>query len=91
MQLGKAASIGFAMVLAVAMGFGIGWWMDKTWPSMAPWGKMVGFAIGVVAAYRNLFIMYRRLTKEELVKKQAGSGQSQGSQNREYDEEDDED
>lgn len=62
--LGSAFSIGLAMVLAIAIGFGLGLWVDNTWPSLAPWGKIVGLGLGIVSAYRNLFIMIRRIQKE---------------------------
>jgi F0F1-type ATP synthase assembly protein I len=53
------------MVLAIVIAVALGWWVDKQWTSIAPWGKLVGFGIGIVAAYRKLFIMYRFLVKDK--------------------------
>jgi ATP synthase protein I len=64
-KIAKAASIGLAMVFAIAIAVALGWWVDKQWPGVAPWGKLVGLGMGIVAAYRNLFIMYRALTKDK--------------------------
>ena len=62
--LGNAASIGLSMVLAIVIGFALGWWADKTWTSLAPVGKFAGLGLGIAAAYRNLFVMMRRIQKE---------------------------
>ena len=62
--LGRAFSIGMAMVLAVAIGFILGWLVDGHWPNISPWGKIIGLAFGVAATYRNLFIMFRRINKQ---------------------------
>jgi F0F1-type ATP synthase assembly protein I len=64
-RMAKAASIGLAMVFAIVIAVALGWWVDKQWPGIAPWGKLAGFGIGIAAAYRNLFIMYRFLTKNQ--------------------------
>lgn len=73
MGLGNAFSIGLAMVLAIVIGFGAGFWVDRTWPDAAPWGKMIGLGIGIAAAYRNLYIMVMRL-KRDMEKDEPKSG-----------------
>ena len=55
-QLLEASSIGLMFPLAIAIGFGWGYWMDKffgTWP----WLTVVFTAFGVIAAFLNLFRM----------------------------------
>ena len=63
MTLGNAFSIGMAMVLAVVIGFALGYWVDYKWPGASPWGKLIGLVIGIAAAYRNLFVMGMRLKR----------------------------
>jgi ATP synthase protein I len=64
-RVARAASIGLAMVLAMVIAFALGWWVDNRWPSISPWGKLVGAGMGIVAAYRNLFVMYKCLVKDK--------------------------
>jgi F0F1-type ATP synthase assembly protein I len=64
-RIARAASIGLAMVFALAIACLLGWWVDKTWPGVAPWGKVMGLIVGIASAYRNLFIMYRRLAQDQ--------------------------
>ncbi len=62
--IGNAASIGLSMVLAIVIGFALGWWVDNTWPALTPWGKFAGLGIGIVAAYRNLYVLIKRIQRE---------------------------
>jgi F0F1-type ATP synthase assembly protein I len=61
--LAQASSIGLSMVLALGLGFALGWWADSRWPQLAPWGKLGGLLLGIAAAYRNLFVMFNRLSR----------------------------
>jgi F0F1-type ATP synthase assembly protein I len=61
--LAQASSIGLSMVLALGLGFALGWWVDSRWPQLSPWGKMGGLVLGIAAAYRNLFVMFNRLNR----------------------------
>jgi ATP synthase protein I len=60
-MLARVSSMGIAMVLATVMGFGLGYWVDGLWGGFtAPWGKLVGLVIGIVAGYRNIYIIMKR-------------------------------
>ncbi len=53
-QLLEASSIGFMFPLAIAIGFGWGYWMDR-WFGTWPWLTGVFTVFGVIAAFVNLF------------------------------------
>jgi ATP synthase protein I len=50
----EASSIGWMFPIAILLGVGIGWWLDKTFGTK-PWMTIVFGAFGVVAAFINLF------------------------------------
>ncbi|HVT46015.1 MAG TPA: AtpZ/AtpI family protein [Thermoanaerobaculia bacterium] len=55
-QLLEASAIGLMFPIAIAIGFGWGFWMDRlfgTWP----WLTVIFTAFGVAAAFVNLFRM----------------------------------
>ncbi|HEX8170397.1 MAG TPA: AtpZ/AtpI family protein [Thermoanaerobaculia bacterium] len=54
LRLAEASSIGWMFPIAMGLGFGAGWLLDKlfgTWP----WCTAVFTGFGVVAAFLNLF------------------------------------
>jgi F0F1-type ATP synthase assembly protein I len=57
--LGYVSTIGLAMAISIALGAGIGYWLDKKFGTS--WLFYVFFGFGVVAAFRNLHIMYKRV------------------------------
>ncbi len=57
--LGLLSTIGMAMALSIAIGAAIGYYMDK-WLGTKPWLLLVFLGLGIVAAFRNLFILYKR-------------------------------
>ncbi|MFH1060773.1 MAG: AtpZ/AtpI family protein [Pseudomonadota bacterium] len=60
-MLARVSSMGISMVLATIMGFGLGYWVDTWWNgATSPWGKLVGLIIGIVAGYRNIYIIMKR-------------------------------
>lgn len=58
--LARVSSMGLSMVIATVLGFGLGYWVDAKWESLAPWGKLVGLVLGIVAGYRNLYVIWKR-------------------------------
>jgi ATP synthase protein I len=58
--LARVSSMGLSMVIATVMGFGLGYLADTKWESLAPWGKLVGLLLGIVAGYRNLYVIWKR-------------------------------
>lgn len=60
--LGFLSTIGMSMALAICLGALIGYYLDK-WLGTDPWLLLVFLGFGVVAAFRNLFIMYKKAEK----------------------------
>lgn len=61
--LGILSTVGLAMALSIAIGAYGGYWLDKRFET-SPWFSLVGLGMGIVAAFRNLFVMYKRSKKE---------------------------
>lgn len=60
--LGLFSTIGISMVLSIAIGVLIGYYIDK-WRGTDPWFMLVGLGFGIAAAFRNLFILYKKADK----------------------------
>ena len=60
--LGFLSTIGMSMALAICLGALIGYYLDK-WLDTDPWLLLVFLGFGVAAAFRNLFIMYKKAEK----------------------------
>ncbi len=50
----EASSVGWVFPIAIAVGIGIGWWLDTLFGTK-PWLMCVFGAFGVIAAFVNLF------------------------------------
>lgn len=57
--LGFCSSIGIAMALSIALGAGIGHFLDKKFGTQ-PWLFFIFLCVGVIAAFRNLQILYNK-------------------------------
>ena len=53
-RLVEASSIGWMFPIAIGIGAGAGWWLDKLFGTR-PWLTVVLGAFGVAAAFINLF------------------------------------
>jgi ATP synthase protein I len=58
--LGYFSTIGLSMAFAIGLGAGIGYWLDKKLGT-DPWLFFVFLSLGIVAAFRNLYIMYKKV------------------------------
>ncbi len=54
----KASAIGFALVFAIAIGGGIGYWLSQHFNNMLFF--YLGLIIGIIAGFRNLYVMGKR-------------------------------
>ncbi len=52
------------MVAASFIGLYIGIYLDK-WLETAPWMTLIWLGIGIVAGFRNIFILTRRALREQ--------------------------
>jgi ATP synthase protein I len=57
--LARVSSMGLAMVLATVLGLAAGYAADKYFGT-APWGFFIGLGLGIVAGFRNLYIIAKR-------------------------------
>jgi len=57
--LGYISTVGLSMALSIALGAGIGYYLDKRFGT-TPWLFFVFFGFGIAAAFRNLYIMYKK-------------------------------
>jgi ATP synthase protein I len=57
--LGHLSTVGLAMALSIALGAGIGYYLDKKFGTK-PWLFFVFLGFGIAAAFRNLYIMYKK-------------------------------
>lgn len=51
--------MGLAMVIATVMGLAAGYLFDRYFGTH-PWGFFIGLGMGIVAGFRNLYVLYKR-------------------------------
>lgn len=61
-NLSAVSSIGISMVLAIAICFYLGLKLDE-WLGTKPWFIIIFLFIGIIAAYRNMFVIARRVLR----------------------------
>ena len=59
-----ASSMGIAMVLATVIGLALGYWLDRLFGT-SPWLTLIFLMVGIVAGFRNIYIMGKRATKDD--------------------------
>lgn len=52
--IGQLSTLGMSFVLALALGFGAGYWLDSVLDSK-PWLSFIGFFFGLAAAVLNVY------------------------------------
>ncbi len=58
----RASSIGFALVLSIFIGFFIGYFLDQFFGTNYIF-KIIGFILGVIAGFRNVYLLGKKLEK----------------------------
>ena len=58
-DLGYFSIIGMSMGLSIALGVLIGYFIDEKFGT-DPWFSFIGLGLGIAAAFRNLFLLYKR-------------------------------
>ena len=53
------STIGMTMALSIALGAFIGYYIDKKFGTQ-PWFSFIFLGLGIAAAFRNLFILYKK-------------------------------
>jgi ATP synthase protein I len=57
--LSLVSTVGMAMALSIALGAGIGYYLDKFFGT-GPWLTLVFLGFGIAAAFRSLYILYKK-------------------------------
>lgn len=57
--LSYVSSVGLAMALSVGIGAVVGYYLDSKFDT-GPWLFLLFTGFGIVAAFRNLYIMYKK-------------------------------
>lgn len=57
--LGYFSTIGLAMALSIALGALLGYYLDKAYGTQ-PWLSILFLGFGIAAAFRNLYILYKK-------------------------------
>jgi ATP synthase protein I len=53
------STVGISMVLATVIGMLIGYYFDK-WLGTAPYGFLAWLVIGIIAGFRNIYLMMQK-------------------------------
>lgn len=61
-MLAMASTIGLSMVFATFIGLAIGYWLDKVFDT-SPWLTLIFLVVGIVAGFRNIYIIGKRSQK----------------------------
>ena len=62
--LGVVSSMGISFVLAIFIGVLIGSYLDK-WLRTGPWFFFIFLLFGIIAGFRNLYIITNRVIKKD--------------------------
>jgi F0F1-type ATP synthase assembly protein I len=57
--LGLVSTVGMAMALSIALGAGIGYYLDEFFGTR-PWLSLVFLGFGIAAAFRSLYVLYKK-------------------------------
>jgi F0F1-type ATP synthase assembly protein I len=57
--LGYLSTMGMAMALSIALGAFLGYYFDEKLGT-DPWCLYIGLALGIAAAFRNLYVLYKK-------------------------------
>lgn len=63
-SLGFLSSVGISMVTATLIGLAMGYYLDK-WLGTSPWLTLIFLLFGIVAGFRNIFILTERELKRQ--------------------------
>lgn len=74
--MGFLSGLGISMVAATLIGLAMGYYLDR-WLGTNPWMTLIFLFLGIVAGFRNVYI----LTDRELKRQQAESSNEGDSKN----------
>lgn len=56
-----ATTIPMVLLVGPVLGAWVGGWVDRRWPSLAPWGSGVGVVLGLIAGGRQAWLLIRQI------------------------------
>lgn len=65
-SLGFLSSVGICMVASILIGMAMGYYLDQ-WLGTAPWMLLIFLGFGIVAGFRNIFILTKRELKRQRI------------------------
>lgn len=74
-SLGFLSSVGISMVASTLIGLGMGWWLDKKFDTN-PWFTLIFLGLGIVSAFRNVYILTAQELRRQNRDTQEKSGKS---------------
>lgn len=63
-SLGMISTMGISFAVAIVIGIYVGWHLDK-WLGTAPWFFFIFLFFGIVAGFRNIYIIAGREIKKD--------------------------
>lgn len=61
--IGQLSTVGLSFVLAIVMGFGGGYLLDR-WLGTSPWLTFIGFFVGIAAGITNVYRVMQLANKK---------------------------
>ena len=61
--IGQLSTVGLSFVVAIVMGFGGGYLLDR-WLGTSPWLTFLGFFVGIAAGVTNVYRVMQLATKK---------------------------
>lgn len=72
--LGFLSSVGISMVAATFIGLAMGYYLDR-WLGTSPWLTLIFLLFGIIAGFRNIFILTQReLRRQDEEQRDDGEG-----------------
>jgi len=54
------SSLSFSIALSIVIGLGIGYWLDTRVFNTSPWLTLIFLGLGVLAGFRNIYLVMQR-------------------------------
>jgi ATP synthase protein I len=61
--LAQVSTMGLSMVLALVISIAIGYYLDQ-WFKTSPWFFLIFMVLGIVAGFRNIYVIMKRTEKD---------------------------
>jgi ATP synthase protein I len=74
-SLGFLSSVGISMVASTLIGLAMGWWLDKKFDTN-PWFTLIFLGLGIVSAFRNVYILTAQELRRQKEDNQGDGGKS---------------